>query len=600
MLQIISGRFFAGHPVHEEEQDAVLYTNYSWIFPIQTEVGELRPTDRRPAGITAWTLRFTNRYERRPGDSRILAPADEAVDQFRLLCAFRLKALFDFDRTNLEVLCRQAPRSAHDTGLPRHYVKRFFDPVIHGTSSEADDLKEFIGKAISMPRESYRIVMSCLSVFFDALEALGSNFDLAYTLLVYALEALSETKSTYEPQWQDYDQEVREKLNDELRDIDDPKAERIKSILLQRSHLKLMTRFRSFVLEYLDDSFFGHEAAELDAMPRSRMDRVLTNLYASRSEFAHSLQKLQNQLKIQHALMSSNYFEWDNQPYLTFSGLVRLVHHVLSTYISRQPITTNESYPNWASELPGTIRLKTAPEYWIHNHASFTAEHATRYFNGLILYLTKMHNSTTKGIPDLSLVAKKIETLAPLSAQADRRPMMAIYWIFRFAVGDEQRRREMEEFLERMRKDIATCSIEMLTAYVVSGKQPTWTVEECEKQFDVYVKKRYGAKNTHLPARTEVAIIAELANMRLDRGDIAKYSEWVQRAIFDSAGRPGAQSYLTECQRANDRIEVEILFGLKPFPARLANGCDNAETSIRESPPEAQDPMPGDTRPEAL
>jgi hypothetical protein len=193
MLQIISGRFFGSGPVEEMESDAILYSNLSWMFPIRTTVMELRPADLwHSAGLASYVVRYTNRNERRPNDALVLAAADEAVDQFRLLTSFWFKAFFHPDRTHVELLCRTKSRSSLDSRVPRSFVPRFFSEGLSATATEAEGIRKFVTKVLAMPRQSYRLTVACIAGFFDALETIGTNFELGYSLLVYVLEALGQ------------------------------------------------------------------------------------------------------------------------------------------------------------------------------------------------------------------------------------------------------------------------------------------------------------------------------------------------------------------------------------------------------------------------
>jgi hypothetical protein len=122
MLQIISGRFFGDGKVHEQESDAILYSNYSWLAPIKTSVAELRPVDTMGRRVSSYVLRYTNRYERAsPKDPMVLAISDEAVEQFRLLASFYFHSFFHVMELGLDFLtwpdCRSCtnefPRLSH-------------------------------------------------------------------------------------------------------------------------------------------------------------------------------------------------------------------------------------------------------------------------------------------------------------------------------------------------------------------------------------------------------------------------------------------------------------------------------------------------------
>lgn len=234
MLQIISGRFFSGGKVHECESDAILYSNYSWLAPIKTSVAELRPVDTLGRRVSSYVLRYTNRYEpASPNDRMVLAISDEAVEQFRLLASFYFQSFFHIDRSYVESLCRTGSNHSTDTTVPSAFVPRFFDsPKDMGTYDEVVGFVQFVEKVLRMPRKQYRLLMSCLAAFFDALEAIGRNFDLAYSMMVYMLEALSKSGEQPKVVWDDYDQNVRGRLDKELASVDASTADKVRASCL--------------------------------------------------------------------------------------------------------------------------------------------------------------------------------------------------------------------------------------------------------------------------------------------------------------------------------------------------------------------------------
>jgi hypothetical protein len=87
-------------------------------------------------------------------------------------------------------------------------------------------------------------------------------------------------------------------------------------------------------------------------------------LYIARSGFVHQLTKVREQLR--HAGLqaaTADYFQWEQKPYLTFAGLVRLTRHVIGAFIDRQKSSDRETYPNWRNEVPGIILVHFAPQY---------------------------------------------------------------------------------------------------------------------------------------------------------------------------------------------------------------------------------------------
>jgi hypothetical protein len=142
MLQIISGRFFGDGQVEAMESDAVLYSNLLWLVPIKTAAAELRPVESPGRAVTSYVVRYVNRYEKYPDDRMVLAQADEAVDQFRLLASFWFKAFFHPDRHHVELLCRAGPRNSLDDTIPRSFVPGYLD------AGDRDSFASWVGRAI--------------------------------------------------------------------------------------------------------------------------------------------------------------------------------------------------------------------------------------------------------------------------------------------------------------------------------------------------------------------------------------------------------------------------------------------------------------------
>jgi hypothetical protein len=426
MLQIISGKFFGDGKINERETDAVLYSNYSWSFPVQTRVAELRPADAVGKRIASYVLRYTNRYQPQEKDILVLPHGEQAIEQFRLLASFWFKAFFHVDRNHVELLCRPDPRHSSDNTVPARFVPWFFDAPLQGKKAEAEGFVGFVQKALGMPRKQYKRLMTCLGTFFDSLEALGANFDLAYSMLVYLLEALSKEGERFDPTWADYDQNQRLRLDKEFAALDPQAVARIRSILLNNPHLKLKKRFIEFITGHVEESFFLSEAeGRVPALRRNELHRALYNLYDTRSGYVHDLREVQEQLRIPWMGKTGDVFHWVNEPYLTFAGLVRLCHHVLTTFVNRQPVVEREEYP-WRAELPGIIQVEMAPQYWVWRADSFSPSEAKRRFSGFLSYLAANLPKSPGPVLDLRQLVERIEQLVHQASPADRRAMIAL------------------------------------------------------------------------------------------------------------------------------------------------------------------------------
>jgi hypothetical protein len=373
MLQIISRKFFDDSgPVNEQESHGVLYSNCSWIDSIPTSVAQLLPAGEFGQSISAYTLRYTNCYQPNSSSDPMFMPAgQQVVEQFRLLASFWFRALFHFDRQHVELMCRTASRHASEEVVPSKLVPRYFDAPLVGTLVEANGFAEFVKTVVALPRQTYNRVMMCLGGFFDALDALNTNFDLAYSSLVYVLESLSQFASPPQPTWEDFDPQQRMRLDKELAEIDFAKAETIRTILLSNQHLKLCKRFIAFAEDHIGESFFTSEAVDrVPGVRKNELRRALNNLYNARSGYVHELRKVQEHLRFPWPSIDADIFHWSNEPHLTVSGLVRLVRHVLISFVQRQPPLDRESYA-WREELPGIIKVEFAPQYWAGQATNF-------------------------------------------------------------------------------------------------------------------------------------------------------------------------------------------------------------------------------------
>jgi Protein of unknown function (DUF2934) len=581
MLQIISGKFFGDGQIREQEFDSIIYSNFSWMQPVAIPVGELRPADARGTAICSYVFRYTMRYEQTAGDILAMPSGDEAAEHFRLLASLWFKAFFHPDRYHVEMLCRQEPRNAADGGVPSRFLNSFFDNRSMSNLEEVEGFVRFIDKVTGMPRKSYRLFISCVGAFIDALEAIDTNRDLAYSMFVYALEALTQSSDGFAPTWDDYPQDTRLRLDKQFAGMQQEHVDGIKASLLNNPHLKLMKRFMEFIDSHIEDSFFMDEAQGRAALPKNELLRALANLYKTRSGYVHSLRPIQQQLRLPNWGPKSDYFPWDNEPYLTFSGLARLVRHVFLRFVDRQPSLATEDYPRWRSELPGMIEGRMAPKYWMARIDNLHKEQAVARFNGFVAHFASHIPQTPFELPDVRPLTKQIEALAAQSSPADRKVWLCLYWLCNCIISKEHRRPNWETFLAKYESETDICSIELLAGDVLLQGPFQWPVEECEEVFERYLKRKFKARAINLPRSVEVAIMSELANMQHAKGDTDRFNYWIDRAILDAAGSEITQAYLLECREGQDSIRTATL--LRYPDCVLKSASDSSDGKVESS-----------------
>jgi len=194
MLQIATGRFFGSSECHEHHAVGVLYSNYTWIGEIVTSAATLVPADPMfGTAPTSWVVQYVNRMEKAQGPGNLVRTGDaQLVEQFQLLCLVGLGAFFHVDRDVVSHTCRAGPTGQHDQTPPSTFVDGILEPVVAGTTQAEARFKDFIDQAMHLPRSKYKAVVGCARAFSDSLVVASYNIHLAYSMLVYALESLSQ------------------------------------------------------------------------------------------------------------------------------------------------------------------------------------------------------------------------------------------------------------------------------------------------------------------------------------------------------------------------------------------------------------------------
>lgn len=563
MLQIISGKFFKSDDRYIHEAKGITYSNYSWSQPIKTCIATLEPVDTYRS-VSSYVINYINQIEKEEKEHKGLTLVrigdSEIIQQFQLLCILGLKAFFDIDRNNVEINCRKVPKSSSDRYLPSKFVSRFFEYQINGKINEIEAFVEFVDKVIGLPREKYLVVINCLKNFSQSLQVLNYNLDLAYSMLVYCLESLSQSFDEFEPSWVDYDTEIRNKLEPCFCKIDTDVTDKIRKILLESKESRLQKRFIDFIDNYTSNSFFTNEAANIKkALRKSELRQVLRNAYFMRSKYVHVLKPILEQLKIP-AIAEGDIFYWRNEPYLTFGGLVRLAYHVIYNFIQRQEYLEIEDY-DWRRDLPGVITMEVAPQYWISQSKRFKPSQATKKFSGFLLHLqeTMLSKGSSVKLGDL---LEKYESLIPTAKKEDKIPMLAMYYLYNSYVVQKARRPNYEKFLEQYKGIFNECSIEIMIVYILSNQKWPWDIEKCVSHYNKYRENRFSKNALSIPILIELCLILEIANMYLRTGEINKYNEWLDIACLEASGKPEHQELINECKSKG--IKANYTLFLKP------------------------------------
>lgn len=553
MLQIISGKFFKTEDRYKFAGKGITHSNYSWIEPIKTCVAALEPVDTY-VPVSSYVISYINQIEKdkegRPGTVRV--GDAEIRRQFKLLCIFGLKAYFDNKRIDVEANCRSI-QPYFSWQAPSSYVRRFFDSQIWGGKDGAENFKKFVNKVIGQPRLKYKAIIRCLHNFAHALQLVCYNLDLSYSILVYCLESLAQEFDDFKPKWTDYDPDIRDKLDSELCKVDIDIADNIKMILSNSQNLKLQQRFRNFVCNHTNPNYFIDEAEKVEnPLRKSEMERALKNAYLLRSRYVHNLKQIIRQLEIPQ-IAAGDVFHWENEPYLTINGLIRLTHHVITNFIWRQEYLEHEEY-DWKKDLPGIYTLAVAPQIWIGKHENFEPSTANKRFSGFLQNLQDAI-SNTGSLTDLGKLLEKYESLILNAKKKDKLSMLAVYCLYNNFIVPSEKRPNYDKFLSKHQHSLDECCIEILITRLLLNQEWPWDIEECVEQYNNYLQNKFSKNSLSIPTKIEICLIIEIANNYLRIKKIREYKEWLRRASLESAGIPEIQKLINESIQKNIEID---------------------------------------------
>jgi len=559
MLQIISGKFFKSDDRHIHDGKGILYSNYSWGAPIETCVATLEPVDHFRE-VSSYVLVYVNQIEKggiivRKGDSEIL-------EQFKLLATFGFRAYFAPFRDEIAQICRKSSLGGTDQYVPSQFIPRFFEGGTHGNNQEVTCFIELVKKVIGLKRQIYNAVMSAFKTIRDALLASNYNLDLSYSMLVYCLESLSQKFDNYSATWKDYDEALRNPLDEVLKTIDQKKAELIQSLLLSSENFLLCRRFIGFVSDHVGDSFFQEEAVNIEmALRKSHLKRALRNAYIMRSKFVHQLTPILHQLRIP-VIAKGDIFSWDGEPYLTLSGLLRLTLHVINNFIWRCESIEKEDF-DWRQEIPGVVTMKLAPQYWVLNVDGFEPMEAATRFSGFLEQVYASY-SRKESISDLRTLMKAFEDKIPKAKQTHKITLLAMYWLYNAIIKEDAKQPDWEKFLDQYSNEIMTCSMEMMIVRVLLFQDLPWFVEQCIDVFKDFNEKRFGKKSLEIPVMIEVALLVTIANHASRENRYQDRTWLLKTAIYEASGYIEIQRLLSDNLGTKDELRVHNILGIQP------------------------------------
>jgi hypothetical protein len=312
------------------------------------------------------------------------------------------------------------------------------------------------------------------------------------------------------------------------------------------------------------ESFFIEEANAIqNALRKTELEQALKNAYNSRSKYVHSLSPVPDHLKSSRS-SEGDIFHWDKQPYLTFNGLVRLTHHVITNFIAKQEYLVQEEY-NCFQDIPGILTYRMAPEYWLGDDQHFSANQSKKWLSG---FLENLQTAIVSNEPiiDMGKIIEKIELTIKGVSQEDRITMLVIHKLFCCLTDNCKRYFSLEKLYSCL---VSKCHVELMVANLVLGESLSWDLSDFIKNYEAYSKNRFKQHTVHMPRLIEIFLIVSIANMGLEDEQQELYDAWLDAACLEAAGMPTLQNLIRESKAERVKIQLSDLVKSLQQPAQI-------------------------------
>ena len=537
MLQIASGRLFSGPAARRNELRGVLYTNLQFFdrATIETAAGRLLSTESISSPGTV-VYEITELIEDEPQAGGLVSHgADPYLNDFGIVVSFALNVICTPDQEAFRRLAGglRGPLAAV---RPRELVSKVFDQQVWCGDEQAEELVRFTEALIGLKREAFLASMRSMKTYITALHRLRDDPELAYMLFVASIESLAKGFDAAQPDWSDYPEHKRVKLDLALENADPDTAHGVRSALLEIEHLSDSRRFRAFALDHLTPAYFREDAnGRPNPVGRSDLPEALKRCYELRSRYVHGLRELPDLLAM--GFIRGDTVVIQDKEMLTFEGLSRLARHTIKEFIQRQPKVDKEVY-DYRPERAGIIRAPMAPKYWIGNTENFSADSVRRRLEGFLSQLAAAISEDSEStVTDISDELVEIERLLPNMNDENRRAALVLHRVFNHLAPGRDSSAEEPARVQQHSELLEGRSIEAMLLHLLLEAVPEWTLDEHRTMHDDYLCNQ-GRKNClKIPRLFRSRLSLVLAERYRQAGDLAQARNLISVAVENNPGR---------------------------------------------------------------
>ncbi len=559
MLQIISGKFFDNDNRFHNDCKGILYSNGCVSGKNDFEFIKLESVEAY-SNISSYVVSYDNQLQVLPAKMQLVKVGeDEIIRQLKNIFSFSFNCIFDEDKSVIEKICRSKGNGSGRGDVPSDFIKDTLNVKKIIPAESIEESKKFFKQVIGLNRQNYINVLNCLIAYNASIRLLDEDKNLAYSTLVYCLESLVQRYDTYEPVWDDYEQNKKEKLEKVFRRISEIESTEIKGLLIKDEHLKLAQRFRKFVIKYLDDTYYQRKENR-HLIHKDDVEIALSNAYITRSKYAHMLKPIMKQLTMADFSKDSDSFSFIHDIFFTYSGLLRTVRTVITNFIFSLVTVETEKF-NWYDDLPGMFEMQPAPYFWIWKKDKQSGEGAEARLEGLIECLVYYRNN----IPPMDdVVTLYFQHLFQMN-EYNRRAAFALGCIYAKLISniDGEKRNLYDDYIEKNLNLIDKCCIHNLILAVVPiniQKDIDWSTEDCENVIMEYNKKKHKHNHLRLPPEVETMIYLMIANSAKDDDDSKKQRHWLLKAFDNSNNSTDIQAKISEALESKESFDISLVW----------------------------------------
>lgn len=553
MLQISTGKYFEEEKKRRHNSKFVFYSNIKLPSIINIDSPAIAIEEAEYGDITCYVVSYQLITEEHP--VIIKCGDQDLIYQFILVWEFFFDCIASTQKDTVQKICREKKVSSYDKQSASEISPNMVQLGRRVTNDDVQDFLSFFECLMGVNRKAYKSIVAALKIISDAKETILTNFDLAYSTLVYAIESLSQKHDGYTQKWDDFDDDVRRKIDPVLDRVDPEISTSIRNVLIEGKQFKLRKRFESFVDGNLNDKFYRKYLGEnTNTLRKSFLSRSLKNLYQLRSSFVHELKPLDVMLSSPHS-PSSDYMLRYGEPYLTFSGLNRLARSVIVNFVGKSISSENEKI-SWTQETSSVITAELSAKCWIHEPAGFNGSTVNKWFSSYIYMLD------SKEVTEQSKIMSKIEDIFGSSKKKSKREMFHYYWLYNTIHHGKDEK--WKEFILRNEMYFGKC-INFYVAILYMNHELSYNTDGGKKHIDLdefdhfyseYSETRFHKHNLSLPAFTESAMLCAASNIALSVENMDKYGTYMNLALSESSNN--LTNYALIENALNSRGEVDM------------------------------------------